>query len=143
VAQDLYGARGLLLTPDDHLLVASLTTRSLNAFSREPVTGNLTEGKSLTLDAAPEKISLDNRGEVWVAGHANLSHWRDFGADKDARAPSQIFRVSLASGEPQEAQQVYGNDGTQIAGASVGASLGKRLLIGSSLDDKLLDCTQN
>ena len=143
VAQDLYGAHGLLLTPDDHLLVASLTTRSLNAFSREPVTGNLTEGKSLTLDAAPEKISLDNRGEVWVAGHANLSHWRDFGADKTARASSQIFRVSLASGEPQEAQQVYGNDGTQIAGASVGASLGKRLLIGSSLDEKLLDCTQN
>lgn len=143
VAQDLYGARGLVLTPDDHLLVASLTTRSINAFSREPITGNLTEGKSLTLDAAPEKISLDTRGEVWVAGHANLFHWRDFGADANARAPSQVFRVSLASGEPQESQQVYGNDGNEIAGASVGASLGKRLLIGSSLDDKLLDCTQN
>jgi arylesterase / paraoxonase len=141
--EDVYGARGLLLTPDDHLLVASLTTRSINAFSREPVTGNLTEGKSLTLDAAPDRISLDNRGEVWVAGHANLFHWRGFGADKTARIASQVFRVSLSSGEPQEAQQVYGNDGKEIAGASAAASLGKRLLIGSSLDEKLLDCTQN
>lgn len=141
--EDVYGARGLLLTPDDHLLVASLTTRSINAFSREPVTGNLTEGKSLTLDAAPDRITLDNRGEVWAAGHANLFHWRGFGADRNAHTSSQIFRVSLASGEPQEAQQVYGNDGKEIAGASVGASFGKRLLIGSSLDDKLLDCTQN
>lgn len=143
VVEDVYGARGLLLTPDDHLLVASLTTRSINAFSREPVTGNLAEGKSLTLDAAPDRITLDNRGEVWAAGHSSLFQWRDFGTDTNARAPSQIFRVSLASGEPQEAQQIYGNDGAQIAGASVGTSLGKRLLIGSSLDDRLLDCTQN
>lgn len=143
VVEDVYGARGLVLTPDDRLLVASLTTRSLKAFSREPVSGNLTEGGSLTLDAAPDQITLDNRGEVWVAGHANLFDWRNFGSDAGRRAPSQIFRVSLASGEPQEAQQVYGNDGVQIAAASVGASLGKRLLIGSSLDNKLLDCTQN
>lgn len=143
VVEDIYGARGLLLTPDDHLLVASLTTRSLKSFGREPVTGNLTEGKSLTLDAAPDRITLDNRGEVWVGGHANLFHWRDFGADKGARAPSQLFRVSLSNGEPQEAAQVYGNDGQEIAGASVGATLGKRLLIGSSLDDRLLDCVQN
>lgn len=143
VVEDVYGARGILLTPDDRLLVASLTTRSLKSFSREPVSGNLTEGNSLTLDAAPDRIALDNRGEVWVAGHANLFDWRNFTTDAQRRAPSQIFRVSLASGEPQEAQQVYGNDGSQIAAAGVGASLGKRLLIGSSLDNKLLDCTQN
>lgn len=143
VVEDIYGARGLLLTPGDRLLVASLTTRSLKAFAREPVSGNLTEGSSLTLDAAPDQIVLDNRGEVWVGGHASLFDWRNFTTDAERRAPSQIFRVSLSNGEPQEAQQVYGDDGNQIAGASVGASLGKRLLIGSSLDGKLLDCTQN
>ena len=59
------------------------------------------------------------------------------------RAPSQIFRVSLLGGVPQAAEQVYGNDGSELAGASVGLSAGKRLLIGSSLDGKLLDCTGN
>ncbi len=142
VAEDVYGGRGLLLTPDgNHLLVASLTTRSIQSFGREMMTGNLTEGGSLTLDIAPEKITLDNRGEVWVAGHANLIQWRDFLTDPDHRPPSQVFRVSLASGVPQLAQQVYGNGGGDIAAAGVAASAGKLLLIGSSLDGKLLDCS--
>jgi hypothetical protein len=141
-AEDVYGAQGLLLAPDgNHLLVASLTTRSLKSFNREMLTGNLTEGESLTLDIAPEKISLDRRGEVWVAGHANLFQWRDFATDPDHRPPSQVYRVSLSGGAPQSAQPVYGNGGGEIAAASVAASAGKRLLIGSSLDGKLLDCT--
>ncbi len=142
VAEDVYGVRGLLLTPDgNHLLVASLTTRSLQSFGREMMTGNLTEAGSLTLDIAPEKITLDSRGEVWVAGHASLIQWRDFLTDPDHRPSSQVFRVSLASGVPQLAQQVYGNGGGDIAAAGVAASAGKRLLIGSSLDGKLLDCS--
>lgn len=142
-AEDVYGGRGLLLTPDgNQLLVASMTTRSLKSFNREMMTGNLTEGASLTLDIAPEKITLDSRGEIWVAGHANLIQWRDFVTDPDHRPPSQVFRVSLASGVPQLAQHVYGNSGGDIAAAGVAASAGKRLLIGSSLDGKLLDCSQ-
>jgi arylesterase/paraoxonase len=142
VAEDVYGARGLLLTPDgNQLLVASMTTRSLKSFNREMMTGNLTEGGSLTLDIAPENITLDSRGEVWVAGHANLIQWRDFLTDPDHRPSSQVFRVSLANGVPQLAQHVYGNGGGDIAAAGVAASAGKRLLIGSSLDGKLLDCS--
>lgn len=144
VAEDLYGARGLLLTPDgNHLLVASLTTRSLKSFKRDMFGGKLTEEESLTLPAAPEKISLDARGDVWAAGHANLLTWRNFAADPARRAPSQIFRVNLIGGAPRDAAQVYGNDGSEIAAASVAASLGKHLLIGSSLDSKLLDCAAN
>ena len=144
VATDgLYDARGLLLTPDGaHLLVASLTSRGLKSFSREPFSGNLTEAGSLTLPVAPEKITLDATGEIWAAGHASLFAWRGFAADAGKRAPSQVFRVSLAGGEPQQAEQVYGNDGSEIAGASVAALAGKQLLIGSSLDNKLLACTE-
>lgn len=143
-AEDVYGARGLLLAPDgNHLLVSSMTTRSLHSFSREMLTGNLTEGESLTLDVAPEMITLDGRGEVWVAGHANLFQWRDFAINPDHRPPSQVFRVSLASGAPQAAERVYGNAGGEIAAAGVAASAGRHLLIGSSLDGRLLDCAPN
>jgi arylesterase/paraoxonase len=130
-----------LLTRDgSHLLVASLTTRSLKSFKREAFGGKLTEDDSLTLPAAPEKITLDALGTVWVAGHANLLKWRDFAANPGRRVSSQIYRVNLVSGVPQDAGRAYGNDGSEIAGASVAAALGKHLLIGSNLDDKLLDC---
>lgn len=142
-ADDVYGARGLILTPDGgHLLVASLTSRSLKSLSREPFTGNLTEADSLALPAAPEKITLDSTGEIWAAGHASLLAWRAFAADPGRRAPSQVFRISLSGGMPQAADQVYGNDGSEIAAASVAALAGKQLLIGSSLDGRLLSCTQ-
>ncbi|RZI93290.1 MAG: hypothetical protein EOP39_31565, partial [Rubrivivax sp.] len=142
-ADSIYGARGLLLTPDgSHLLVASLTGRSILSLSREVFSGNLEEADSLTLPFAPEKLTLDSRGELWVAGHANLLAWRGYAADSNKPSPSQAYRISLASGVPQEAVRVYGNDGTQIAAASVVASAGNRLLLGSSLGHTLLDCTQ-
>lgn len=142
VAEDVYGARGLLMTPDGgHLLMASVTTRSIKTFTRDIFSGKLTDAGSLTLPAGPERISLDRGGDIWVAGHANLLSWRSFAADPSRPAPSQVFRANLIGGMPQEAQQVYGNDGKEIAAASVAFSLGKHVLIGSSLDTKLLDCT--
>lgn len=143
VADGLYGARSLVFAPGGaHLVVASLLTRSLRSFSVEPFTGNLTEGDSLIVPAAPEKLSLDRFGEIWMAGHANLFQWRASAADPGRRASSQVFRVSLSGGAPQQAEQVYGNAGAEMSGASVAASTGDRLLIGSSLDGRLLDCAQ-
>jgi hypothetical protein len=140
-ADEFYDARGILLTPDgNHLLVASLTSRSLKSLNREPFTGNLTEADSLVLPAAPENLSLDSTGEIWAAGHSSLFAWRAFAADKAKPAPSQIFRVTLNGGVPQQAEEVYGNDGSEIGGASIAALTGKQLLIGSSLDGRLLSC---
>ncbi len=138
-----YGTRSLVLTQGGtHLIVGGLLSRSLTSFSREPFSGTLTETGTMTLPAGPEKLSLDGQGELWVGGHANLLDWRAFNADPAKRASSQVFRVTLNGGVPQQAEQVYGNDGSEIGGASVGVSLGNRLLIGSSLDGRLLSCTQ-
>ena len=141
VADGLYGTRSLLLTPrGDHVIVGGLLSRSLTAFSREPFTGALTEDGTLVLPGSPEKLSLDAQGQLWVAGHANLLDWRAMTADPHRRAASQILRVSLLNGVPGSVAQVYGNDGSQLGGASVGLAVGKRLLIGSSLDGRLLGC---
>lgn len=141
VADGLYGARGLVLSPEgSHLLVASLTTRSIKSFNRDVFSGALNEADSLTLAAAPEKLSLDSYGQIWATGHANLFRWRAFAGDQQARDTSQVFRVSLLNGVPQDSGQVYGNEGSEIAAASVAVSSAQGLLIGSSLDDKLLSC---
>ncbi len=141
MADGFYGTRSLVLTPDGgHVIVGNLLARSLTSFSREPINGTLTEGDTVTLPAGPEKISIDNQGQLWVAGHARLNDWRAMTADAGKRATSQVFRVGLLNGEPQKPEQVYGNAGGEIAGASAAVSAGNTLLIGSSLDSKLLDC---
>ncbi len=143
VADGLYGTRSLLLSPKgDHLIVGGLLSRSLTSYTREPFTGQLTDDDTLNLSTGPEKLSIDAQGNLLVAGHANLMEWRAAAADPGKRAGSQILRVSLFNGVPQAKEQVYGGDGSQLAGASVAVAAGNRLLMGSSLDSKLIACSQ-
>ncbi|MEO8302142.1 MAG: hypothetical protein ABI608_10130 [Rhizomicrobium sp.] len=143
VADGLYGTRSLLLSPNgDHLIVGGLLSRSLTTFTREPLTGQLTEDDTLNLSTGPEKLSIDAQGQLLVAGHVNLLDWRAAVADPGKRAASQILRVDLVNGVPQTKGQVYGNDGAALAGASVGLWAENRLLIGSNLDNRLLACSQ-
>ncbi len=140
MADSLYGTRSLVMA--DHgnkLVVGGLLSRSLTSFSREPFAGTLTEDKVIVLPTGPEKLSVDSNGQVWVAGHANIQSWKAMTADPGKRASSQVFRVRL---DGEETQQVYGNDGAQLAGASVALPVGRNLLIGSSLDGRLLLCSQ-
>lgn len=139
VAGSLYGTRSIVAA-GDHIIVGGLLSRSLTSFTRDPYTGALTEAGTMTLPAGPEKITRDNEGALWVAGHANLLEWRAMSAESSLKAPSQVLRVSMLDGVPQETRQVYGNEGAQIAGASVAVPFGKRLMIGSTLDNHLLDC---
>lgn len=143
LADGLYGTRSLVLTPGgDHLIVGGLLSRSLTTYSREPFTGQLSDEETLNLSTSPEKLSIDAQGQVLAAGHADLLEWRAAIADPGERAASQILRVSLINGVPQSKAQVYGNDGSQLAGASVAVAAGNRLLMGSSLDTRLLSCSQ-
>ncbi len=141
-ADGLYGSRSLVLTRDGgHLIVGGLLGRSVTSFTRESLTGNLTEGKVEVLRTGPERLALDGQGQLWVAGHANLLSWRAMTGEPGTRASSQILRVGLSDGAPGDVAQVYGNDGSEIAGAGAVAVEGAHLLIGSAPDRKLLDCT--
>jgi len=102
----------------------------------------LTEDDTLNLSTGPEKLSADAQGQVLAAGHADLLEWRAATANSGKRAASQLLRVNLVNGVPRAKEQIYGNDGSQLAGASVAVAAQNRLLIGSSLDGRLLSCTQ-
>jgi hypothetical protein len=141
VADGFYGTRSLLLA-GQHLIVGGLLSRSLTTFTREAFTGQLTEEDTLNLSTGPEKLSIDNQGQVLAAGHANLLEWRAAIADPAKRTTSQVLRVSLVNGVPRAREQIYGNDGSQLAGASVAVAAGNRLFIGSGLDARLLSCAQ-
>jgi arylesterase/paraoxonase len=142
VADGLYGTRSLVLTPKgDHLIVGGLLSRSLTTYTRQPFTGQLSDDDTLNLSTGPEKLSIDAQGQMLVAGHANLLEWRARTADPGKPAASQVLRVNPVNGVPQAKEQIYGNDGSQLSGASVAVAAGNRLFIGSSLDSRLLSCT--
>jgi arylesterase/paraoxonase len=142
VADGLYGTRSLVMTRDGgHVIAGGLLGRSVTSFTRESLTGNLSEDKVAVLRSGPERLALDGQGQLWVAGHANLISWRAMSTEPGTKASSQILRVDMANGQPGEVAQIYGNAGDEIAGAGAVAVEGSHLLIGSAPDRKLLDCT--
>ncbi len=142
-AQPMAFPNGVFVTPDgDHLYVAVTNERRLIAFSREPFFGSLTEIGSLSRPARPDNISADAKGNLIIAARPNLMRDSQFRADPTKPSPSEIFRVHLdKSGVPQSYDTLFADDGSRIGGASTAAVTGNTLVIGSVLDNKLLECS--
>ena len=133
---------GVYVTPDGtHLYIAVTNERRIIAMSREPFFGNLTEIGSLSIPSRLDNISADADGRLIVAGHPSLMRVNQFRADPGKPSPSEVFRVTLdKSGVPQSYETIFSDEGAQIGESSSAAVVGKRLLVGSVLDDKMLDC---
>lgn len=122
-------ANGVLATPDGRFLyVSAFNERRLLAFRREPFLGSLTEIGSLAIPAKLDNISMDAWGNLIVAGRGKP-------------AGAQIFRVTRGKdGVPTGYQTIFSDNGGRITRASSGVVWNHHLFIGSSRDDKILDC---
>jgi arylesterase/paraoxonase len=133
---------GVYVSPDGgHLYVALTNERRIVAFSREPYFGSLKEIGSLSIPARLDNISADAEGRLIVAGHPSLLAVNSFRADPAKPSPSEVFRVTLdKDGVPTGYETIFADKGRLIGASSVAAMVGQRLLIGSVLDDKILEC---
>ena len=133
---------GVYVSPDgSHLYVTLTSERRVIGFSREPFFGSLKEIGSLSIPARLDNISADAEGHLIIAGHPSLMRVNSFRADPGKPSPSEVFRVSLdSSGAPASYETIFANDGGLIGASSAAAMIGKRLLVGSVLDNKILDC---
>lgn len=142
VALRLNAPSGVALSPDGRFLyVSEAFNRRLDSYARHDFSGDLDFVKMLPIPANLDNLRFDTKGTLWVASHQNTLAMRRYFADPSKPAPSEVFRVTLRDGIPQSAALVYADLGHAIGGASVAAVIGKRMLIGSPLDDKILDCT--
>ncbi len=142
VVERLNFPNGVLVAPDGrHLYVTSTTKRELLVFERNPVDGQLKQLDSLSIPARLDNLSIDQYGNLWTAGHPKLPTYVGYPADPSKPSPSVVFRIVLQDGLPQRYDTVYANDGEQLAASSSAAVYQNRLIIGSVLDDKMLDCT--
>ena len=143
--QQMAFPNGVYVSPDGtHLYIAVTNERRIIAMSREPFFGNLTEIGSLSLPMRPDNISADAQGRLIIAGHPSLIRVNQFRADAGKPSPSEVVRVNLdKAGVPTGYETIFADDGALIGASSSAAVVGKKLLIGSVLDNKLLDCEIN
>ena len=140
--QRLAAPDGVLVSPDGrHLYVAAAAERRLIAFTREPFLGDLTEIGSLSLPARPGSVAMDAGGNIIVAAQPSLMKLAAFEANPAKPSPSAVFRVHLdKGGVPQSYDTLYANEGREIGASSSAAIWNGHMVIGSALDQKLLDC---
>lgn len=141
-AERLNAPAGAVLSPDGRFLyVSEAFNRRIDTYARHDFSGTLDLLGTLAIPSNLDNLRFDDQGRLWIGSHPKLFAMGAFFADPSKPAPSEVFRVALSDGVPQAATLIYSDRGPGIGGASVAAVLGNRMLIGSPLDAKILDCT--
>jgi arylesterase/paraoxonase len=137
VAEGLRFANGAALSRDGALLyVAETAGQTLKVFARNPATGALSLAHTIPLAAAPDNLSVDAAGAVWIGALPKPLAVPRLRNDATAKAPSEVLKVD-ADGATTT---VYRNDGAELSAATVAAPAGNKLLIGALYERKFLIC---
>ncbi|MEL7487207.1 MAG: SMP-30/gluconolactonase/LRE family protein [Pseudomonadota bacterium] len=145
-ANGLRFADGVNVNADaTRLYVAETAGKAVKEFVRDPDSGALTYLRETPLSFAPNNISVDVDGALWVAGApkplAVAAHRRI----EDRTAPSAASRLRLAGeGAPAtetEIEPVFVDRGETISGATIAARFRDTLVIGAPMENKFLLCS--
>lgn len=139
VAKQLVEPSGVAVSAGgSHVYVTENAGRMVLAFTRNPFSGQLQNAGSLAIDSGLEKVDVGPDGGLWIAAQPKAFAVGDFRRDPSKPAPSQVFRVTIEAGKPQSAMLML--SGKQIGAATAAAVADHTLLVGSTLDDKMLAC---
>lgn len=137
VATGLKAASGIAMSPDGSRIYVSETAGNrLAVFERNAGTGDLTLLEHVPLGSAPDNLSVEPDGTVWIAAHAKVLALVQHFGNASKPAPTEVFRWRQG-GSPTV---VYRDLGTQLSAGSGAVRAGDELLIGSITTPRILRC---
>lgn len=132
---------GIAATADGgRVYVSEANAQRLRVYSRDSATGELELFQNVDIFTAGDNLNVAEDGAIWVTAHPQALQLVRHLHDARERAPTQILRIAADPQAPDRISEVYMNDGTEISAGSVAATRGKRMLIGSLTEHKILDC---
>lgn len=134
-------ANGINISPDgEQLYVAEVSRNRVQVYQRHMASGTLTHAQTIDVGFGADNIEVDPAsGDLWIGGHPRLLTFVRHAADASVDSPSQVVRVRPDPAGYQVSTEFL-DSGELISGASVGATDGRRLLIGSVFEDHIMDC---
>lgn len=140
-AEEIAFANGIAVTPDSTtVMVGSTLWRMILIYSRDPVSGALNRTGSLRLPGGVDNLHFDDQGALWAAVHPNAFAFIGHAMDAAKESPSRVLRIARDLRGAVRVEEAFGDPGSLISAASVGAYKAGRLLIGNTFDPKMLDC---
>ncbi len=119
------------------LFVASTSGKKIKVFDREISSGQLTESDEIAIKGA-DNIEIDKEDNLWVGCHPKLLAFLNHSKNQAELSPSKINKVTYSNKGDYKIESIYLNNGKPVSGSSVGAVFGKKLLIGTVFEDKVL-----
>jgi arylesterase/paraoxonase len=122
------------------LYVASTTGGSVFVFRIDPDSRTLEESGVIEIGTGVDNIEVDPKGSLWIGAHPKLLTFVQHTRDASRSAPSQVIRVDDPDTGAPRVEEVLLSLGEDLSGSSVASVHGDRLLVGSVMDDGILDC---
>jgi arylesterase/paraoxonase len=139
--EDLVFPNGINVSPDGGtIFVVTVTNRSVLVYDRDPDAETLTLKDEIFIETGGDNVEVDADGNLWIGSHPKLLAFVAHAEDPTKLAPGQVIRVSPDPKGGYRIDEVYLNAGDEIAGTSVAARRGQRLLIGQVFGNGILDC---
>ena len=141
VASGLRYPNGINVSGDgETLYVASTTGGSVFVFQIQPESAALERRGEIEIGSGVDNIEVDREGDLWIGAHPKLLSFVQHTGDASRIAPSQVIRVAAPGSDAPLVEEVLLSLGEDLSGSSVAAVQGDRLLVGSVMDDGILDC---
>jgi arylesterase/paraoxonase len=125
------------------LFVASTTGGTVFVFDIDAASGGLEKRGAIEIGTGVDNIEVDREGDLWIGAHPKLLTFVQHTADASRLAPSQVIRVGGPGTDSPQVEEVLLSLGEDLSGSSVAAVQGDRLLVGSVMDEGMLDCRRS
>jgi arylesterase / paraoxonase len=141
-ADGLKSATGLAISNHGlSVFVSEGLGKRLIVYDRDSATNALEPRNIIELAGAPDNVSIDADGTLWLAAHPKLLALRAHLRDPKERAPTLVYRLRRSVIEKEDRLSIpYLNLGDELSAGSAAAAHGDHLLIGSAAGAKLLLC---
>jgi arylesterase/paraoxonase len=136
------GANGINVSADGKSLYLSAASElTVYVYDRDLATNKLTQRAAVAVPGFADNLELLSNGDLLLGLHSKVLELVAHVADAAKPSASHIMHLRADGKGSFMPQTVYYNLGDEISGVSVGASVDKRLLIGSIFEAKILDCS--
>ncbi|NNL89168.1 MAG: hypothetical protein HKP25_08865 [Marinicaulis sp.] len=136
-AEGLRFANGITASDDGaKIYVAETASNTVRVYSRDLETDVLALSRTIKIDAAPDNLSIDTEGHIWIAALPKPLSAPSHGKNPAVHSPSAVIRI----GGNDTPELIYRDSGAEISAATVAAKSGRTMLIGGLYDAKFLIC---
>lgn len=135
------GANGINVSADGRsIYLSAASERTVYVYDRDPATNALTKRAAIPVPGFADNLDVLANGDLLLGLHSKILQFLEHVGDAAKHSPSHIMLLKADGKGSFVPSTIYYNLGEEISGVSVGASVDKRLLVGSVFERKILDC---